>query len=388
MFPPLFLYQLLVLAVLIALLGMVVVNMLVLPSMGKYRGEGQEPEVAVLIPARNEDSIIEACLRGLLAQDYSSYSVWVYDDASTDNTGQIAARLANEDKRLRVVTGTGDPPPGWLGKANACHRLYGEMRKSTTPDFVLFTDADVKHEPGAIRSAVATARGTGAGLLSVFPRQRMGSWAERLAVPIMQCWAVYGILPLPLAFVRWSGPAFAAANGQFMLFSTEAYEACGGHSAVRDNVLEDVGMARAVKRRRYTAMLADGGSMVVTRMYNGADEVWRGYSKNVYAFFGYSPLFLAIGVIVLVALYIVPPVMALLGVLSGRLGMEWLLLPAVQYAAAVATRLVLSARFAYPMLDSFLHPVAIGYLIAIAVNSRRWARTGKGAWKGRAHLAK
>ncbi len=286
-----------------------------------------------------------------------------------------------------MVSGAGDPPPGWLGKPNACYKLYEALSATESPAFILFTDADVRHQPAMLRQAVAAAQATDAGLLSVFPRQVTGSWAERLAVPLMQCWAVYDILPLPLAFSRRTSSAFAAANGQFMLFTTQAYEACGGHTVVRGNVLEDVALARAIKHAGHRAILADGGPLIETRMYADAGEVWRGYSKNVFAFFGYSPLFLLAGVVALVALYVLPPLMVLYSAVVGRFTLEWFYLPLAQYAVAVLARLVLSVRFAYAPIYTLLNPIAILYLVAVAINSMRWAKTGRGGWKGRPHLA-
>jgi chlorobactene glucosyltransferase len=400
----LIIYQLLVLSVLMALLGIVITNLIVLPRLVDFSPVGagatlQEdisddirgateprPLVAVLVPARNEEANIEACLLSLFGQDYPNMQVWLYDDASTDGTARIAAMLAGlAEGWLRVVTGTGDPPAGWLGKANACHRLYGAMRAQIQPDYVLFTDADVRFAPSAVSHAVVAAQAQGAGLLSVFPQQVTVTWAERLAVPILLHWAVYMFLPLPLAFSPRTGPAFAAANGQFMLFTRKAYEACGGHTSVKSEVLEDVALARAVKRAGHRALLADGGPLIHTRMYGSAGEVWQGYSKNAYAFFGYSPFFLAIGMLTLTVLYLLPLPFALYSALSTQhSALTYVAL--AQYGAAVLGRLLLAAKFGYRIWDALLHPVAIVFLIAIALNSMRWSLTGKGAWKGRATL--
>lgn len=382
---PLIIYHLLILAVLLALLGMVVMNLITLPTITRYRLSPDEPSpsVAILVPSRNEEANIEACLRSLLAQNYPNYEVWLYDDASTDATKAIATRLVDENSRLHVISGVVEPPPGWLGKANACHQLYQAMRARSAPDYVLFTDADVRFATSVLAHAVATSQAHGAGLLSIFPRQLTLSWAERLAVPTLLHWAVFTFLPLPLAFSMRTGPAFAAANGQFMLFTREAYEACGGHASVRSEILEDVALARVVKRAGHKAMLADGGPLVQTRMYNGPSEVWQGYSKNVYAFFGYSPFFLAIGLAVLTALYIAPPVLALYSVLSPQPS-ALVYLPLAQYTVAVLGRMLLMARFAYRPLGALLHPIATIFMAAIAINSMLWSLTGKGAWKGRA----
>ena len=389
MLTPLLFYQLLILAVLLVLLGIVVVNLVVLPSITKYEPSATQPGAAILVPARNEEANIESCLNALLAQTYPNYEVWLYDDASTDATLKIARRIAASQHAitaLHIVEGTGDPPPGWLGKANACDQLYTAMRERSDPEYLLFTDADVRHAPTALAYAVATAQAREAGLLSIFPRQVTATWAERLAVPTMQHWAVYGILPLPLAFMARTGPAFAAANGQFLLFTREAYRACGGHITVRNEILEDVALARAVKRSGQSALLADGGPLVQTRMYEGLAGVWQGYSKNTYAFFGYSPFFLALGIITLLALYVLPPATALSTLFTGQFNVELFFLPLAQYIVAVLTRLLLALRFASRPLDSLLNPASILFLAAICVNSMLWSLRGKSAWKGRTNI--
>lgn len=376
-------YQLLIAAVLLALLGILVVNLRVLPRIQRFQSlHGEAPSAAILVPARNEEANIEACLVSLLAQRYPNFQVWVYDDASIDRTGEIAARLAKRSYgRLRAVKGYFDPPPGWLGKSNACHQLYLAVRKTYQPDYVLFTDADVKLAPDALAHAISAAQQLDTGLLSIFPAQITASWAERLAVPLLLHWTVYTFLPLPLAQSRTTSAAFAAANGQFMLFKREAYDAFGGHEAVRSQILEDVALARATKRAGCRAVLADGGAMVQTRMYRGAGEVWNGYSKNAFAFFGYRVSLLILGIVVLLALYVAPVFFMLVGLLSG----DWLLfgLAAGQYLLAVVARLPLSLRFGYSIRDAFLHPVAIIYIVAIELNSMRWSLLGRSAWKGR-----
>ncbi|MEO6457149.1 MAG: glycosyltransferase [Chloroflexia bacterium] len=386
---PLTLYQFIALAVLVALLLIVVVNLLALPRLLNYRLESDKgrrvPLAAILVPARNEEANIGACLRSLLAQDYPNYEVWLYEDDSSDETYRIASEVAAQDPRLRIVRGASPPPPGWLGKANACHRLYEVMRAHSTPDYIFFTDADVRLSPAALSHAVAAAEATGAGLLSIFPQQITISWAERLAVPILLHWAVYTFLPLPLAFSRRKGPAFAAANGQFMLFTRQAYEECGGHTTVRSQILEDVALARAVKSKGYPAILADGGPFVRTRMYDGPAEVWQGYSKNAFAFFGYSPFFLLVGIMVLLALYVAPILFGLYGGLTGR--WEILAWAVAQYGAAVLGRLLLAARFHYRVIDTLLHPLAVLFLIAICLNSMWWSLKGKGEWKGRTYTS-
>jgi hypothetical protein len=117
-------------------------------------------------------------------------------------------------------------------------------------------------------------------------------------------------------------------------------------------------------------------------MYRGAGEVWRGYSKNAYAFFGYSPLFLALGAAVLLALYVTPPLLTVWTYFAGETAAA--LAFAGAYLAGVAARVALALRFSFPVGDALLHPVGVLYMVAIQINSMVWAHTGKGAWKGRA----
>ena len=381
---PLLVYALVVLAVTLVSLTIILLNLAVVPTPG-----GKPPtiagRVAVLVPARNEEANIEACLRALLAQDYPDLEVWVFDDASTDRTKEIIDRLAAEPRssgpELHVIHGLGDPPRGWMGKPYACHRLYNAMREHSSPDYILFTDADVRFEPKAVSAAVEMAVRERAGLLSNFPRQEVGSLAERMVVPLEMHWFSFALVPLPAVYSLRTGPVLAGANGQFMLFTREAYEAVGGHIVVRDSVLEDVALARAVKRAGHRNTPVDTGPLVRTRMYHGGIEVWRGYSKNAYAFFGNSPLLMVLTIIALLAFCVAPLPLAVWAFFAGEIAAAWAF--AAAYLAAVAGRAALSLRFAYPVIDAFLHPLAVLYLTAIMVNSMVWSFTGRGAWKGR-----
>ncbi len=379
-FSPLELYCGVVLSFGVVLLGLLAVNLAVLPRLRRFvpLTPTSAPLVSILVPARDEAANIAACVRGLLAQDYSAFELIVLDDGSSDGTGAILAELAAADPRLRVLIG-GPLLPGWLGKPNACRQLA----EAAGGDLLLITDADVRHAPALLGQAVAAQQALGVGLLSIFPRQITRTWGERLIVPLMQHFAVYGLLPLP-AMQRLRTPAFAAANGQFLLFSRAAYLACGGHSTVGGLVLEDVALARAVKRAGYPIALADGGDAITCRMYQGWAEVWAGFSKNLFAFFNRSLPFLAVAILVALVLWVVPVggmMGAALGIGSFTPLVAWLCL--AQYGTAVAARLLLIARFGGRPLDAFLHPIGVLLLLLIALNSARLARRGGVAWKGR-----
>ena len=373
---PLALCAAIVLSFLLAFFAIMLVNLAGLPRLRRFRPPaGQAPFVSVLVPARDEAANIEACVRGLLALDYPAFEVIVLDDGSTDGTGAILARLAAGDPRLQVMQG-GLLPPGWLGKANACRQLAAAARG----DLLLFTDADVRHAPALLGHAVGTLEALDVALLSIFPTQVTVTPAERLLVPLMQHFAVYVLLPLPL-MRRLPAPAFAAANGQFLLFRRAAYESFGGHAAVRGAVLEDVGLARATKAAGYPIALADGDGLIACRMYHSAAEVWAGFAKNLFAFFNRSWSFLGAAVLAGLVLWVLPLPLALWGSVVGDGGL--MLLGFLGYAVAVAMRAVLAWRFGGHPADAFLHPVAVAALLALAVYSARLSRRGGAVWKGR-----
>ena len=203
----------------------------------KARQPAQEPKLSILIPARNEAAVIGETVRDLLAQTCLNFELILLDDQSDDGTGRIAAQAAGDDVRFRLVTGA-PLPPGWLGKNWACHQLS----QAAGGQWLLFADADVRWAPNALLALLSLAQTEQAELLTVWPTQQTESWAERLVVPLMS-FAILCYLPiLPVHFTHW--PAFAAANGQCLLFRREAYDKVGGHTAVRNHVIEDVALAR------------------------------------------------------------------------------------------------------------------------------------------------
>ncbi len=208
------------------------------------------------------------------------------------------------------------------------------------------------------------------------------TWAERLAVPLLQHWAVFTLLPLPLLH-RSCAPAFAAANGEFLLFQRAAYFAAGGHAAVRAAVLEDVGLARAMKALGFRVALADGEDRISCRMYADGASVQAGFVKNLFAFFGGSRRNLAAGLALAGVLWVLPLPLALLGLALGPGGDALAALGLVAYGLAVVGRLLLALRFGGHMGDAFLHPLAVAYVGGIAVQSARLAARGGATWKGR-----
>jgi glycosyltransferase involved in cell wall biosynthesis len=208
--------------------------------------------VSVLVPARNEERCIELCIRSLCAQTYSSMEVIVLDDGSTDSTPEILdALLAEFPSRLSVIRGA-PLPEGWVGKPWACHQLALAAKGNV----LLFTDADTMHQPTVVNAAVTTLMNDDIDFFSLVPYQEMRTWAEHAVIPMVH--VLYtSYLPNNLILSHPS-ISLSAANGQFMCFKREAYEGIGGHSAVRNNIVEDIALAKALKRRGFRIALLDG----------------------------------------------------------------------------------------------------------------------------------
>lgn len=338
--------------------------------------EAALPRVSILVPARNEEANIEACVSSLLAQDYPHYEVLVLDDHSQDRTGELLQKLAGHDRRLKVLQG--EPlPEGWLGKHWACQQLAAAAQG----ELYLFTDADTRHHPDTIMDAVTALLDKKAAFLSVWPRQKVVSWGERLTVPLIY-WSFFSFLPLALAR-RTRIPAFSAAIGQFMLFRREAYERTGGHAAVRDQPADDLALARRVKASGLTGLLLDGSRRIECRMYSGFKQAAEGLSKNLLAAFDHRILpfvfvWTWIGIVFLEPLLITGT-----SLLGGEL--RGVSLPLAYAAIAQAWGLWAASmwRFRFPWWIPFLYPVIVSLGVLLAGRSLMLSLSGRASWKGR-----
>jgi|SRR5579871_15723 len=229
----------------------------------------RQVEVSVIVPARNEEMNLGACLASLMSQAGVASEVIVVDDHSTDRTPQIAHEFAGVN-----LIEAGPLPAGWTGKNNAVTAGARAARGA----WLLFTDADTIHLPGSLARALAEARKHSVDLLSYSPEQLAVTFWELAVLPV-----VFRELARQYPPSEVSDPAspVAAANGQYILITREAYDAVGGHAADAGNLLEDVALARAVKSSGRKIRFRYGGDAVRTRMYRSFAALRDGWTKNL-----------------------------------------------------------------------------------------------------------
>jgi hypothetical protein len=353
---------LLALAFLLPQLLVAAINALSFPRLVPAPAGAELPPVSLLVPARDEADNLRVTLPLMLEQQAAE--ILVLDDGSRDGTAALVAAAAAGDDRLELLSGR-PLPPGWNGKNWSCHQLA----EAASHELLLFVDADVRLAPGAVAAAVQRFGATGAGLLTLWPRQIAPTLLERTVVPQVDM-VLLGSLPHPLVRAL-PFASLAAGNGQFMLWDRAAYRTAGGHAAVRAEVLEDVRMAQRAKGAGVPLTLALGGRMVAVRMYRGWTEVREGFAKNVLAGSGSRPALLSLLLLNTLA-YLAPWPLALVD-------RRWL----VPGLLGVALRALVALMTRRSPWEALLQPFAPLGLWPIVL--RALARGGSYRWKGRSY---
>lgn len=337
------------------------------------------PFVSVLVPARNEEHNIHAVITSLLKQDYPNYEVIVLNDSSEDNTGSILKDLCSKYLQLKVITGK-PLEAGWTGKCFACKQLYSASKGG----YILFTDADTVHYPNSLRYSVTSAIYRKADMLTLFPKMKMVSFAEKIIMPML--WFTIMLL-LPFYFVDKKGfVKFSIGIGPFMLFKREAYEKIGGHDSVKNAIVEDVWLARKIKENDLQLIVEDGQYMLEVRMYRNLKEIWNGFSKNIFAGFEFSSIALFSVNLLYFLLFFLPFLLFFYQLSLGLYLNINLILLLFQVIILYICRIIISARFKLGFISSVLHPLGALSVPVIALNSWRWIKASAGAkWKGRVY---
>ncbi|MEW2028911.1 glycosyltransferase [Streptomyces roseifaciens] len=343
----------------------------------------QWPSVAIVVPARDEAEVLPSSLPSLLAQDYPGRAeIFLVDDGSSDGTGDLARALAAEHGGLPLtVDSPGEPGPGWTGKLWAVRHGMALARARTDAEYLLLTDADIAHAPDSLRELVSAARSGGLDLVSQMARLRVATAWERLIVPAF----VYFFAQLyPFRWINRPGARTTAAAGGCVLLRCEAAERAGVPDSIRQAVIDDVTLARAVRRTGGRIWLGLADRVDSVRPYPRLGQLWRMVSRSAYAQLRHNLLLLAGTVAGLAVVYLAPPVAVVAGALTG----ETLLLTAGAAAWAVM------AGTYVPMLRYYRQPLALAPLLPftallyllMTVDSAVQHYRGRGAaWKGRTY---
>ncbi|MFE7118124.1 glycosyltransferase [Streptomyces sp. NPDC057654] len=341
------------------------------------------PSVAVVVPARDEAEVLPLSLPTLLAQEYPGRAeVFLIDDGSSDGTGELARSLAADRGGLPLtVDAPGEPEPGWTGKLWAVRHGMALARARTDAAYVLLTDADIAHGPDSLRELVAAARSNGLDMVSQMARLRVETAWERLIVPAFVY--LFGQL-FPFRWVNRPGGRTAAAAGGCVLLSAEAAERARIPEAIRQAVIDDVTLARAVKGTGGRIWLGLADRVESVRPYTGLGPLWRMVSRSAYAQLRHNPLVLLGTVVGLAVVYLAPPVTVVAGLAGGAAAPA--LLGGCAWAVMTGTYLPMLRYYRQPpWLAPLLPLIAAGYL-AMTVDSAVQHYRGRGAaWKGRTY---
>jgi chlorobactene glucosyltransferase len=340
------------------------------------------PRIAVIVPARDEEANIGACLQSLAAQDYpaSRLSVLVVDDHSADATAVIVRGLAAHQPQVALIQSP-PLPPRWVGKSHAC--WIGARDVAPESEWLCFIDADVKLSPGAMSSAMHAALLQRLDLLSLAPRQELQSFAERLILP---CGLIILSFVQDLRRVQARSGPDVTATGQFMLVRRDAYEAVGGHAAVCTAICEDLEFARRLKQSGRSVLLMGGEGLLSTRMYSGWRTLWPGLAKNLVDTLGGPAATLSValaGVILAWAAFAIP-LLDLAGWSRGANGaIAALLLALAASGAAIGLHVAATFYFRIPFWYGLIFPLGYSAGALMALDSVRRRLSGRVSWKGR-----
>lgn len=359
------------------------------------RAKRRIPNVSVIVPARNEQRNIRRCVISLLEQDYDSFEVIVVDDGSTDETPCILDEIAHQHPhgdRLWVLR-LKDLPSGWAGKPHAIHSGVQEAHGA----WLLFTDADTRHAPDALSTALARAQAEGIDLYTLGSKQELPGFWNKVMMPF----AYLGIsMQYPVYKVNDPDSPIAIANGQFILIRRAVYDLVGGYARpdLRGTLLDDLELARVVKANGFRLLFEDGSDLVHVYMYSTLRETWRGWRKNAYLGSRGGVLFALLELVGLPLVAVVPFALPLVGLLTQRdsskrkqgkqavTSGEWQLAGILEMAAVLAYRRWLDGKLNVPWYYGFTHPLAGALFMGILGQSIWRVLTRKGVdWSGRTY---
>lgn len=349
--------------------------------------DNQAPFVSICIPARNEEAVIQRCVESALSQEYPNFEVIVLDDESTDSTPYILEKVSERfSNKFKVIKGN-PKPDSWLGKPWACHQLANEA----SGNILIFIDADTRPNKKLVSKIVRTMGHDVIGFLTIWPQQKLLTFWEKTVIPLVY-YALLTLLPARYVyknpkvvpkFLRPSiSPLFAAACGQCMAFKRSVYDAINGHESVKDEVVEDVALAKRIKEKGYKMKMYHGEDSISCRMYTSQKEMREGFGKNFLAGFNYNiPLFTLMAVLHIIV-FIFPFIALPFGIILQNATM--VILSGLAVILILYQRLLLAGWFDWDFAYALLHPLGVLWFQKLGAELMHKYITGKkNYWKGR-----
>ena len=344
------------------------------PTDGLRIRQESAPRVAVVIPARNEADVIGRVIHALLGQDYPGpLHIFVVDDHSSDGTAGVVAKAANgRTDRLTILPGA-PLPAGWTGKMWALAQGV-ERAAEFSPDYFLFTDADIVHAPGSIGSLVAMAQTRGLDMVSMMVMLECSSFAERALIP---AFVFFFFMLYPPGWVNDRGKRTAGAAGGDILVRAEALRKAGGIETIRKELIDDCALAREIKRNGGISLGLTRNAASI-RSYHGFSGIGRMISRNAFYQLRHSVWLLLGTLLGLGITYLAPPVLVFFGGWASAFGgLAWLgmslsFLPMVRFYGLS------------PLWAVALPLVALFYAGATVHSAMQYWMGRGGEWKGRA----
>lgn len=332
--------------------------------------------ISILIPARNEEDIIESTIRSILKQNYQNFELIILNDNSTDQTKNIVEKLSMKNSQINLIDGA-KLPQGWLGKNWACHQLS----KQSKGKYILFIDADTQIDKNTLSDALSVIKQDNIDLLSLVPNRDTILIADNAMKKIIS-WFIVCWLPMKLA-LSLNAPFLSATFGQFMLFKKSSFNNIGGFESIKDNPVDDFQLGRNIKRNKLRWTLYDGAKRISTRTYKTNKDFISGYSKNIFPAVGYSiSVFVSIFSILLsfVLFSTIPMILYLIGM---EQNVEFIILSITLLILLILSWTIVTIRFNYSIVTPFSFPILISLILLLAARSFTDNMFYSSTWKDR-----